>query len=78
MARMEKELFMKKQIKKLNTFNNRLQQLAKLVDVETKNLIKNEKEVDLNSNDLDNIDVWWGELTNLCEDVITYIVCNGA
>lgn len=69
---------MKRQIKKLNTFNNRLQQLAKLVDAETKNLIKNEKEVDLNSNDLDNIDVWWDDLTNLCEDVITYIVCNGA
>ena len=34
---------MKRQIKKLKTFNNRLQQLAKLVDVETKYLIKNEK-----------------------------------
>ena len=66
---------MKRQIKKLKTFNNRLQQLAKLVDVETKYLIKNEKKIDIDSNDLDNIDVWWDDISSLGEDVYRYIVC---
>jgi len=66
---------MKRQIKKFNTFNRRLQKLAKDIDEETKRLTKI-KNIENNTDELDDIDLYWDNLDTLCEDVIRYSVCN--
>lgn len=64
---------MKRQIKKLNTFNRKLQKLAKDINEETRRLTKIQG---IESDELDDIDLYWDNLDTLCEDVITYTVCN--
>jgi hypothetical protein len=66
---------MKRQIKKLNTFNRKLQKLANDIDEETKRLTKI-KNIENDTDELDNIDLLWDNLDTLCEDVIRYTVCN--
>lgn len=66
---------MKRQIKKLNTFNRKLQKLAKDINEETRRLTKIQK-IENDSDELDDIDLYWDNLTTLCEDVIRYNVCN--
>jgi len=71
---------MKRQIKKLNTFNRKLQKLAKDINEETKRLTKitniNIKVFEDDPDELDDIDLLWDNLDTLCEDVIRYTVCN--
>jgi len=71
---------MKRQIKKLNTFNRKLQKLAKDINKETKRLTKiqniNTKIFEDDPDELDDIDLLWDNLDTLCEDVIRYTVCN--
>jgi len=71
---------MKRQIKKLNTFNRKLQKLAKDINEETKRLTKitniNIKVFEDDPDELDDIDLYWDNLDILCEDVIRYTVCN--
>lgn len=66
---------MKRQIKKLNTFNRKLQKLARDINEETRRLTKIQK-IENDSDELDDIDLYWDNLTTLCEDVIRYTVCN--
>lgn len=66
---------MKRQIKKLNTFNRKLQKLARDINEETRRLTKIQK-IENDSDELDDIDLLWDNLDTLCEDVIRYSVCN--
>jgi len=66
---------MKRQIKKLNRFNVRLQQLSNQINEEMKYLISL-KPNEIIEDELDDIDLLWDNLDKLCEDVIRYSVCN--
>lgn len=66
---------MKRQIKKLNTFNTRLQAMSNKINEETKYLT-NLKLDEIIDDELDDIDLLWDNLDTLCEDVIRYTVCN--
>lgn len=72
---MEEKLFMKRQIKKLDRFNLRLQQISAQINEEMKYLtgLKLNEIID---DELDDIDRLWDDLDTLCEDVIKYSVCN--
>jgi hypothetical protein len=67
---------MKRQIKKLNTFNRKLQALSGRINNEIKYLT-GLKDDEVLESELDDIDLLWDDLDQLCEDVIKYSVCNG-
>lgn len=66
---------MKRQIKKLDRFNVKLQQISEQINEEMKYLtsLKSNEMID---DELDDIDLLWDNLDTLCEDVIRYTVCN--
>lgn len=66
---------MKRQIKKLDRFNVKLQQISGQINEEMKYLT-NLKPDEIIEDELDDIDLLWDNLDTLCEDVIRYTVCN--
>jgi hypothetical protein len=66
---------MKRQIKKLKTFNRKLQKLTRDISAETIKLTK-VKYIDEGSDQFDNIDILWDDLQALCEEVEKYTLCN--
>jgi len=66
---------MKRQIKRLNRFNKKLQEIVKKINEETLYLTRL-KSNEIEDDTLDDIELLWDDLSNLCGDVNRYTACN--